>query len=107
MRNRQAMTCVAESAARGVSRDHSTFTKNRERLIEAGRRARSCRASADQHSAGAFPPNISASTEMLIEAWPAVKSMRRTDGKGCSIPILRIANTAVPTVSADPLQLTN
>ena len=62
--------------------DHSTFTKNRERLIEAkvarkllrrvGRNAKTARLLSDEH----FSVDGT-----LIESWAAVKSMRRRDGK--------------------------
>jgi transposase len=62
--------------------DHSTFTKNRERLIEAKvarkllrrvvRKARAARLLSNEH----FSVDGT-----LIESWSAVKSMRRRDGK--------------------------
>jgi transposase len=62
--------------------DHSTFTKNRERLIEAKvarkllrrviRRARAARLLSNEH----FSVDGT-----LIESWAAVKSMRRRDGR--------------------------
>jgi transposase len=62
--------------------DHSTFTKNRERLIEAKvarkllrrvvRRARAAKRLSDEH----FSVDGT-----LIESWAAVKSMRRRDGR--------------------------
>ena len=62
--------------------DHSTFTKNRDRLIEAGV-ARKLLRRIDRRARreGLLSSEHFSVDGTLIEAWSAVKSMRRRDGK--------------------------
>lgn|ERR1700693_793811 len=62
--------------------DHSSFTKNRDRLIEAGvARKLLRRVGARARRAGLLSSEHFSVDGTLIEAWSAVKSMRRRDGK--------------------------
>ena len=62
--------------------DHSSFTKNRDRLIEAGvARKLLRRVGAKARRAGLLSTEHFSVDGTLIEAWSAVKSMRRRDGK--------------------------
>lgn len=62
--------------------DHSSFTKNRDRLIEAGvARKLLRRVGAKARRAGLLSNEHFSVDGTLIEAWSAVKSMRRRDGK--------------------------
>ncbi len=62
--------------------DHSSFTKNRDRLIEAGvARKLLRRVGAKAHRAGLLSNEHFSVDGTLIEAWSAVKSMRRRDGE--------------------------
>ena len=61
--------------------DHSTFTKNRDRLIEAGvARKLLRRVGGKARRAGLLSSEHFSVDGTLIEAWSAVKSMRRRDG---------------------------
>lgn len=61
--------------------DHSTFTKNRDRLIEAGvARKLLRRVGRRARRAGLLSSEHFSVDGTLIEAWSAVKSMRRRDG---------------------------
>src|SRR5579862_6003904 len=61
--------------------DHSTFTKNRHRLIEAGAARQLLRRIGRRaRRAGLLSEHLSVDGT-LMEAWSAVKSMRRRDGK--------------------------
>ena len=62
--------------------DHSTFTKNRDRLIEAGvARKLLRRIGRRARREGLLSSEHFSVDGTLIEAWSAVKSMRRRDGK--------------------------
>jgi transposase len=62
--------------------DHSSFTKNRDRLIEAGvARKLLRRVGTKARRAGLLSSEHFSVDGTLIEAWSAVKSMRRRDGK--------------------------
>lgn len=62
--------------------DHSTFTKNRERLIEAKVARKLLRRVVRQARAAQLLSNEHFSVDgTLIESWAAVKSMRRRDGR--------------------------
>ena len=62
--------------------DHSTFTKNRERLIEAKVARKLLRRVVRNAKAARLLSNEHFSVDgTLIESWAAVKSMRRRDGK--------------------------
>jgi transposase len=62
--------------------DHSSFTKNRDRLIEAGvARKLLRRVGIKAKRAGLLSSEHFSVDGTLIEAWSAVKSMRRRDGK--------------------------
>jgi transposase len=62
--------------------DHSSFTKNRDRLIEAGvARKLLRRVGARARREGLLSSEHFSVDGTLIEAWSAVKSMRRRDGK--------------------------
>lgn len=62
--------------------DHSTFTKNRERLIEAKVARKLLRRVVRRARAGGLLSNEHFSVDgTLIESWAAVKSMRRRDGR--------------------------
>lgn len=62
--------------------DHSTFTKNRDRLIEAGvARKLLRRVGRRARREGLLSSEHFSVDGTLIEAWSAVKSMRRRDGK--------------------------
>ena len=62
--------------------DHSSFTKNRERLIEAGvARKLLRRVGTRARREGLLSSEHFSVDGTLIEAWSAVKSMRRRDGK--------------------------
>src|SRR6185437_6856533 len=62
--------------------DHSSFSKNRDRLIEAGvARKLLRRVGAKARRAGLLSSEHFSVDGTLIEAWSAVKSMRRRDGK--------------------------
>jgi transposase len=62
--------------------DHSSFTKNRDRLIEAGvARKLLRRVGARARREGLLSAEHFSVDGTLIEAWSAVKSMRRRDGK--------------------------
>jgi len=62
--------------------DHSSFTKNRDRLIEAGvARKLLRRVGAKARRSGLLSNEHFSVDGTLIEAWSAVKSMRRRDGK--------------------------
>jgi transposase len=62
--------------------DHSSFTKNRDRLIEAGVARKLLRRIARKARREGLLSNEHFSVDgTLIEAWSAVKSMRRRDGK--------------------------
>ncbi len=62
--------------------DHSSFTKNRDRLIEAGvARKLLRRVGAKARRSGLLSSEHFSVDGTLIEAWSAVKSMRRRDGK--------------------------
>jgi transposase len=62
--------------------DHSTFTKNRDRLIEAGvARKLLRRIGGRARREGLLSSEHFSVDGTLIEAWSAVKSMRRRDGK--------------------------
>ena len=62
--------------------DHSTFTKNRDRLIEAGvARKLLRRVGTRARRAGLLSTEHFSVDGTLIEAWSAIKSMRRRDGK--------------------------
>lgn len=62
--------------------DHSTFTKNRERLIEAKVARKLLRRVVKNARAARLLSNEHFSVDgTLIESWAAVKSMRRRDGK--------------------------
>jgi len=62
--------------------DHSSFTKNRDRLIEAGvARKLLRRVGARAKREGLLSSEHFSVDGTLIEAWSAVKSMRRRDGK--------------------------
>jgi transposase len=62
--------------------DHSTFTKNRDRLIEAGvARKLLRRIGRRARREGLWSSEHFSVDGTLIEAWSAVKSMRRRDGK--------------------------
>ena len=61
--------------------DHSTFTKNRDRLIEAGvARKLLRRVGRKARRAGLLSSEHFSVDGTLIEAWSAIKSMRRRDG---------------------------
>jgi transposase len=63
--------------------DHSTFTKNRDRLIEAGvARKLLRRIGRRARREGLLSSEHFSVDGTLIEAWSAVKSMRRRDGGG-------------------------
>ena len=62
--------------------DHSTFTKNRDRLIDAGVARKLLRqVGARARRAGLLSAEHFSVDGTLIEAWSAVKSMRRRDGQ--------------------------
>ena len=62
--------------------DHSTFTKNRERLIEAKVARKLLRRVVRQARRGGLLSNEHFTVDgTLIESWAAVKSMRRRDGR--------------------------
>jgi transposase len=62
--------------------DHSTFTKNRDRLIEAGAARKLLRRIGRRaRREGLLSSEHFSVDGTLIEAWSAVKSMRRRDGK--------------------------
>ena len=62
--------------------DHSTFTKNRDRLIEAGVARRLLRRIGRRaRREGLLSSEHFSVDGTLVEAWSAVKSMRRRDGK--------------------------
>ena len=61
--------------------DHSSFTKNRDRLIEARWPASSCGVSRRARRERLLPSEHFSVDGTLIESWSAVKSMRRRDGK--------------------------